>query len=129
MTGVVVDVEVDVVDVVNDGGNDEVDVVGTTMTGPVVVGEVEGVTIAGYTAEKHHTTAPAAMTPGATTTSRRAIAQRCQSPAAPCTELALGGTTSTPPSQRDFDGHRSGPPVAASQDLHGGIWRCVGKPR
>jgi hypothetical protein len=67
MTGVVV-----VDDVVTDGGNDDV---GATMTGPLVVGGVVGVTIAD-TAENHHTTALTAMTPGATTTSRRAIAPR-----------------------------------------------------
>src|SRR6478609_11774784 len=60
MTGVVVVVDVDVVDVVNEGGNDDVDVVGATMTGPLVVGGVVGVTIAD-TAENHHTTALAAM--------------------------------------------------------------------
>ena len=76
MTGEVVVVDVDVVDVVTEGGSVDVDVVRATMTGQVVVGVV-GVTIADA-AEKHHTAALAAMTPGATATNRRAIAPRWQ---------------------------------------------------
>ena len=70
MTGAVVVVDVEVVDVVTDGGSDDVGVVGATMTGPVVVGAVVGVTIEADTAENKHTTAPAAMTPGANVKSR-----------------------------------------------------------